>query len=203
MVRLFTVLVALTLTTNSFAPPSKTIPKTSITKEIKLRFDNVSPEFSDKIYEMADSLGTKAEYLMAVFHVETCGTFSPSIRNKNTGATGLIQFLNSTAKYYGTNTLELAKMTDIEQLEYVFKYFKKIKQYRGELSTLEDVYMAVHYPAAVGKSKYLVLYKEGSDAYLFNKSNDLNKDGKVTKLEISYIVRKIYKKYYYDIRGKI
>jgi hypothetical protein len=46
------------------------------------------------------------------------------------------------AKELGTSTVELANMTDIEQLVYVEKYFEKpLKYYK--LNTLNRLYMAV------------------------------------------------------------
>jgi hypothetical protein len=65
---------------------------------------------------------------------ETGGTFSPSQKNAaGSSVIGLIQFMSTTAKNLGTSTSELAKMTAVEQLNYVEKYLKQgeIKQFRG------------------------------------------------------------------------
>ena len=57
-------------------------------------------------------------------------TFSPSIRNKGTKATGLIQFMPKTAIGLGTTIDELAGMTQVQQMDYVYTYFKS---YTGRL----------------------------------------------------------------------
>ena len=74
--------------------------------------------------------------------------FSASSVNRISGATGLIQFMPSTAIGLGTTTAALAAMTAEDQLEYVERYFKP---YRNRLNTLEDLYMAILWPIAVGK----------------------------------------------------
>ncbi len=127
-------------------------------------------------------------------YVETIGTFSPSIKSP-IGATGLIQFTKSTAKGLGTTTSKLSKMTASEQLKFVDKY---LSSFSGKMSTLEDAYMAVHYPVSVGKSNNSVVYQEGSSAYSNNRFNGHNNDGKVTKSEIGSHVRRIYNNRYYN-----
>ncbi len=59
---------------------------------------NVTPEFKRAVTEMAQRLGTRPEYVMAVMSFETGGTFSPSKENRSTHATGLIQFMPATAQ---------------------------------------------------------------------------------------------------------
>ena len=113
-------------------------------------------------------------------------TFSPSIRNKYSGATGLIQFIPSTAAKLGTSTDALAKMSAEQQLEYVAKYFRP---HRGRLKTIEDVYMAVLWPLAIGKPNASALFSAPSQAYEWNKLLDADRDGRVTKAEAAAPVR--------------
>lgn len=154
-----------------------------------------SYEFKKAILEMCDTLNIKVPHLMTVFHVETIGSFKPD-KKSPIGAVGLVQFTSSTAKWLKTDVYSLSKMTRTQQLKYVARYFYGVKKYYGELVSLEDVFMAVHYPKAIKKGLYSTVYKEGSKAYKNNRFNDRNKDGKVTKYEISNFVRSIYKKYY-------
>lgn len=152
----------------------------------------VSEEFCQRVREIADSLGTDPSYLMACMAFESGETFSPSIKNaKGSGATGLIQFMPSTAQALGTTTEELASMTAEEQLDYVEKYFKPRK---GKLKSLDDVYMAILWPAAVGKPSDYVLFAkndpEHPKRYMLNAGLDFNKDGIVTKAEAADKVRK-------------
>lgn len=142
--------------------------------------DNTSQNFRDKVVQIADRLGTKPIYLMAVMSFETGGTFSPSIKNRVSGATGLIQFISSTARGLGTSLSALASMTALEQLDYVEKH---LKPFKGRLLTLEDAYMAVLLPAAVGKGRNHVLFEEGSIEYDQNRGLDINDNGKITVAE--------------------
>jgi len=138
---------------------------------------NVSKEFLNKVSEISQRLGVPAEYLMAVMGFETGGTYSPSAKNSVSGATGLIQFIPSTAAGLGTSTAALAQMSAIQQLDYVEKY---LSSYKGRLKSLSDVYMAVLWPAAVGKSSDQALWSKGSNEYTQNSGLDIDKNGVVT-----------------------
>lgn len=141
-------------------------------------------EFTKGVSELAKKYNIPEDYLYAVMGFETGGTFDPSITNKaGSGATGLIQFMPSTAKGLGTSTGELAKMTRTQQLKYVDKYFSGTLNKGASLS---DVYMSVLMPAAVGKPDNTVLFGPGGiipNGYSQNSGLDLNKDGKITKAE--------------------
>jgi hypothetical protein len=129
---------------------------------------------------------------MAVMSFETGGTFNPSEPNKmGSGATGLIQFMPKTAAGLGTSTQALAGMSRADQMQYVEKYLSD-KGIRG--GNLSDLYMAVLFPAAVGKPDNFVLfgngatipgYGAGTRAYSQNRGLDRNGDGSVTKAEAS------------------
>jgi hypothetical protein len=129
---------------------------------------------------------------MACMAFETGETFNASIKNAvGSGAVGLIQFMPSTAKGIGTSSDALSKMSAVAQLDYVKSYFTRFK---GRLKTLEDVYMAILYPAVVGKSSDHVLFQEGKKTYSQNKGFDANSDGKITLKEISQKVQEKYEK---------
>ncbi len=87
---------------------------------------NVTPEFIGAVEQMAERLGTQPEYILAAMSFETGGRFDPSIQN-GIGATGLIQFLKSTAQGLGTTTDKLAKMSAVAQLAFVEKYFDAVQ----------------------------------------------------------------------------
>jgi hypothetical protein len=147
----------------------------------------VTEDFRKKVIEIANDLGANPNHLMAIMAFESAGTFSPSIKNAaGSGATGLIQFMPSTAKGLGTTTADLAKMTAIEQLDYVQKYFQWKK---GKLNSIDDFYMAVLWPKACGKADDYVLFEKGTKAYTQNKGLDTDNDGKITKAEASNKVR--------------
>lgn len=113
--------------------------------------------------------------------------FLPNARNMaGSSGTGLIQFMAATAKGLGTNTTALAAMSAIEQLDWVEKYFQP---YKGRMKTLEDLYMAILWPAAVGKESSYVLFRKGTLAYTQNDGLDVNNNGQITKREAAAKVR--------------
>jgi hypothetical protein len=129
---------------------------------------------------------------MAAMAFESAETFSPSIKNAaGSGAVGLIQFMPSTAKALGTTIEALEKMTAVDQLNYVRKYFAPR---HGRLHSIEDVYMAILYPAAIGKPSDNTLFESGTKVYKQNKGLDANNDGKITIQEAAAAVRKKYER---------
>lgn len=143
------------------------------------------------------------DWLPSCIAFETIETFSPSIVPKNkkgeliSSAIGLIQFMELTRqalnKRYGANLTkaDYAAMTVEQQLEWVWKYYKMIMTDLkvNSLDSIEDVYMVIHWPAAVGKPLAQTMYAKGSPAYLANNGLDLNHDGLITKAEAGALVR--------------
>ncbi|WP_230855727.1 hypothetical protein [Campylobacter concisus] len=146
----------------------------------------VSLEFKEKVIEICINLKINPDFLMSCMAFETGETFSASIKNPVASAIGLIQFLETTAASLGTTTSKLANMSEVEQLEYVEKYFMP---YAGKIETIEDIYMAIIYPKAVGKSNDYVLFSSSSSSYIANKGLDKNMDGSITKEEAAAKVK--------------
>ena len=148
--------------------------------------------FTQGVTDLAKKLNVPEDYLYAVMGFETGGTFSPSAQNPKSKATGLIQFMPETAEGLGTSTQALSGMSRAEQLKYVEKFLSNKGIQGGSLS---DVYMAVLFPAAVGKPEDFVLFGKGAMkgftgiAYEQNAGLDLNKDGSVTKAEAASKVK--------------
>jgi hypothetical protein len=86
----------------------------------------------------------------------------------------------ATAKALGTSIEALKTMTPVAQLDYVKLYFAP---YRGKLKDLNDVYMAILWPRAIGRPASYILFAQGSTQYQQNKGLDVNNDGVVTKVE--------------------
>lgn len=98
-----------------------------------------------------DKKKDKASELMAIMHLETINTFSPSkkgVSARGTKYVGLIQFSATTAQNIGTTYEALEKMTFIKQMDYVEKY---LKQNKDKMKTIVDFYLQVIKPADVGK----------------------------------------------------
>jgi len=110
----------------------------------------------DEIIALSKKLGVPDPgWLANLINFETGMTFDPSTVN-HIGATGLIQFIPSTAKSLGTTTEALAKMTPKEQMVYVEKY---LLPYSGKMNNPTDLYMAVFFPTAVGKGGNFSIYE--------------------------------------------
>lgn len=145
--------------------------------------DKVSSEFIAKVKDVSRRLNINPNWLMAIIHFESAGSFSPSCRNK-LGYTGLIQFGKSASKRIGTTTDKLAKMTAVQQLEYVYKYYRP---YKRNLNSYVDLYLATLFPVSVGKPDDFVLQARGLPASKVAKSNpifDYNKNNEITVGEV-------------------
>ena len=157
----------------------------------------VSVTFIDRVKWIVDTLeigfGTVdgTNKLMSCIAFESGRTFKANVRNMaGSGATGLIQFMPSTARKLGTTTTALAAMTAEDQLNFVYKYFEP---YKGKLKTINDIYMAILWPRAVGKPDDHVLWTKAKAPTTFrqNAGLDYNKDGTITKGEASRKVAKL------------
>ena len=122
-------------------------------------------------------------------HTETGGTFSPSVKNPNSTATGLIQFLEATAQGLGTTTAALAAMSAVDQLDYVQKYFQNVINKYGQITDVTDCYLAVFYPAAIG---WTDIQQFPDNVYQLNKVFDYNGDGTLTKGDFENYVQAHY-----------
>ena len=167
--------------------------------ELKKKWDKKKPglslEFFEKVVKISKEVKCSPEDLMAVMHSESAGTFNPGEWNHaGNRAVGLIQFTDIAVKSLdpsGKLTLEdLAKMSAIEQLDYVKKYLQYAKCNvakfdKSHTLTAGDLYSIVYLPAV---AKNEVLAKKESDPkgyYSKNKIFDSNGDGKITKSEMA------------------
>lgn len=135
--------------------------------------------FEKRVQEIAAILKVRPEWLMTVMYAES--RMNHTAVNPVSGATGLIQFLPSTAVSMGTSTAALRAMTPTDQLIWVQKY---LTPYKGRMTNVYETYFAVFYPGALGKADGFVLFSKGSTAYMNNSALDVDKDGKVTKSNV-------------------
>jgi hypothetical protein len=143
----------------------------------------VSEVFRDRVWWIADTLGFDPDWIMSIIAWETGRTFSASVKNAaGSGATGLIQFMPTTAVQLGTTVAQLAAMKAEDQLNYVYKYFSG---WAGKVHSLSDLYMCVLWPKAVGQPDNYVLFEGGTIAYRQNAGLDTNRDTHITKAEVS------------------
>lgn len=168
----------------------------------------VSSVFRDRVRWIVEDLSIGesqrdgCDKLMTCMAWESGRSFRPDVKNMaGSGATGLIQFMPLTALgfFYSAAEIEamteterktrgvaccdkLAAMTAEDQLNFVWRYFKP---YKGRLKSLGDVYMAILWPAGVGKPESYVLWSKETRPTTFrqNAGLDVNKDGTITKAE--------------------
>lgn len=163
----------------------------------------VSPEFKQRVIEICKELGINPDYLMSCMAFETGETFKANQPNNAGGkAIGLVQFtpiairdLNQRYNLQLTRQ-KLASMSDVEQLIYVRLYFLR---YKGKLNSLEDIYMVIIAPIAVGRGPDGTVYdkndKKHPDYYEKNKGLDKEPhDGVISLRECSVVLNKAYKK---------
>ena len=149
----------------------------------------VTADFKAKMLKVCQEVSLDPNHLMAAMAFESAESFSPAIKNAaGSGATGLIQFMPTTAKGLKTSTKELAVMSAVDQLDYVQKYFVP---YKGRCKTLSDVYMAILWPAAIGKPEDHVLFAKLTKpkTYKMNRGLDSDGNGEITKLEAAAMVQ--------------
>ncbi len=143
--------------------------------------EKLSYEFREKVFEVAEKLEMDPNHLLLVMNLESAGTWDPGVQNPNTNATGLIQIMPFNVGWLGTTIEELKNMSQVEQMDYVYKY---LKRHKGKMTDLTKAYLAVFSPAYMNKDPNFVLYETPSNAYELNKGLDVNKNGKIEKSEI-------------------
>ena len=155
----------------------------------------VSQEFRARVREVAAELGFDPNWLMAVMGFETGYTFSPSVRNPGSSATGLIQFLDSTARALGTTTTALSRMTAVQQLDYVQAYYEMVGR---PIRNLGDAYLSVLWPIAVGRPDSYIMWQQSTGPYqaqyAANSGLDVNRDGDITRGEAVAAVNESFRR---------
>lgn len=157
-----------------------------ICNEYGLAWGNkVNCEFRKKVIKIANSLWphdakNMASQLMAVMHLESAGSFSPSIgtfiRKKltdeaNGGYVGLIQFGKGAASDLHVKRSVLAKMSAIAQLDYVEKYYL-LGGANTKIHSLTGLYLWVNYPKNVKENRL----GDEDIVYAAPKNADVNSD---------------------------
>lgn len=128
--------------------------------------EKTSNAFRAQLVRVSDRIGCDPSDLASVIAFESAHTFSPSVRNA--GAVGLIQFTHAGVSGLAVTLEDLARMCATTQLMWVEKYFEQ----HARANNLPDLYMAVLWPAAMGKPLDFVLMKAGGNAYQANKCLD-------------------------------
>lgn len=111
-----------------------------------------NPAFLARLNEVCNALWVNPSHMLIVMRAES--GINPNLENQiavregRPWAVWLIQFMPSTARWLGTSREALLGMSGIEQLEYVYRYFEP---YAWRLRSVEDLYKATFFPAAIGQ----------------------------------------------------
>jgi len=175
--------------------------KESLTEGLKISFmrqivyDSIKEnkvEFLNKLDSISIRLQINPDWLIGIMFHES----GLNHRAKNSiGATGLIQFMQGTMKWLKTDSAKLQAMSNVEQLEYVYRYYKS---YGKRFKNAYDMYVYAFMPIGVGKPDNWVFEAKNLPASIVAKQNkvfDLNKDGKITMAEFKKYVKDFFDKY--------
>lgn len=135
---------------------------------------------------LGDRLSIDPDHISAVISHES--RWNPQARNPNASASGLIQFLASTAKGLGTTIEAIRQMNAYQQLEYVERFYRPFK---GRIKSPSDALMAAFWPAGVGKGDAYVIAREGSSVYEVNKAFDRSKKGWIDASDVTASIKRV------------
>lgn len=145
------------------------------------------PSFWIELQAIARRLKTEPAWLLNVMASESLFDHTASNSLLGQTATGLLQFIESTAKNMGTTTEAISRMSPVEQLLLVERY---LIPFRGRLNSLADVYLAVFRGFIVKGGDATVIAPIDSSnreqrIYSLNRWLDFDGDGKITKGELA------------------
>ncbi len=90
--------------------------------------EKMTPGFLRTLAYIAEKNGFNVDGIAGVISHES--RFNPAAKNPHGSASGLIQFIESTAEMLGTTTAALRAMTAVAQLIYVERYFQRFMPVR-------------------------------------------------------------------------
>jgi len=144
-------------------------------------------EICKKLTNLNGGIKFEPDWLVGVMSIETGYTFSHSIQNETSKATGYIQFMPATAKKLDTTIEQLIEMGPVLQFDYVYKYFEEIflknKNLQGNIKKAGEAYLMVFSPNFLIDPN--LVYKEGDPRYNQNPKLDVNGDKKITKADVT------------------
>jgi len=138
----------------------------------------VTPTFLRGLVDLSARHGWDPNGIALVISEES--GFNPAAKNPNGSASGLIQFIESTANRLGTTTAQIRAMTAEQQLPLVERFFastlgRKIPQ------QIEDYVLASFGQAnLIGAPDSTVMFAAGSPEYAANQTFDSNGKGAIT-----------------------
>ena len=164
-------------------------------------FVNDLDAFAGRVLDIAEDLDVPPDWLMAVMYAES--RLDPGIENlQGSGATGLIQFMPTTAAELGTSVERLRRMEAVQQLEYVYLYLQQVRERYGNYESLTDLYLAILYPKARGQDYCYTLFSRPMESYRQNKGLDKDRDGRVTISDVDKHLKGLFPEAYILSNGE-
>lgn len=149
--------------------------------------------FIAKVKSVAANLQINPNWLMIIMYFESARTFSPSKFSATKNYVGLIQFGHVAAKDLKTTVLKLSKMTAVQQLDYVEKYYKMWFRYLkiAVPRSFVDFYLITLFPSKVNKGHDAVIESKSIPGKAFAKANRVfkpNAFGVITVGEVNRVL---------------
>lgn len=148
--------------------------------------------FGEKVISISNEMNINPNWLMGLMYFETAKTLSHTITN-NIGCVGLIQFCSIARKELNVSATQLKSMSNVQQLEYVRRYFMGLSWKRNlvkKVRNVTDLYLIIFYPLAAGKSMNYVLGSHNGTYRRIYDQNPSFQDG-TGKIKVQNVVDKI------------
>lgn len=134
-------------------------------------------EFARQLETAARKASVDPLDLATLIQLESAGTWSPTVRNPYSSATGFVQWMPSTWKALGMP--DPATLTPAEQLAWIPPTFETSRGGRPPSARSGDTYLLIFYPAAAGAPDDTVIGAAGSRLAAQNPGME-GPDGSVT-----------------------
>lgn len=140
--------------------------------------EKVTPSFVRSLIDLSQRNGWDPSGIALVISEES--GFNPAAKNPGGSASGLIQFIESTAKLLGTTTAAIRQMSAEQQLPLVERFFQMTL--KGKIpDRIEDYILApLGRPDLIGKPDDTVIFEQGSPEYDANTALDRDHKGTIT-----------------------
>ena len=114
--------------------------------------------------EVAGRIAVPVDWLAALINFETAGTWDPLVKNPNSSARGLIQFVDATARTLGyRDSLDLVQKHPSISSQLRGPVLRYFQNFREPVKSKQDFYMRVFLPAYRFAAPDAVIYSDDSE----------------------------------------